>query len=307
VPDVPRETAGPRTAAPPFVVSLLPKEIIVSNTSETLVLAPGGKTGRRVVARLRTRGVAVRAASRTSGTPFDWADPDTWADAVTGVDAAYMVYSPDIAYPGAAERIGAFTELAVRSGVRRLVLLSGRGEREAERAERIVQDLAEGTGAAWTVVRASWFSQNFSEGFLLDAVLGGVVAMPAGEVPEPFVDVDDIADVVVAALTDDRHAGRLYEVTGPRLLTFADAAREIGAATGREIRYQPVTMARYRSAAVDAGLPPDSADLLIGLFTETLDGHNAYLTDGVREALGRAPRDFADYAEVTARTGIWHP
>ncbi len=270
---------------------------------ETLVLMPNGKTGQRVVPRLRARGVAVRGASRTTSPPFDWDAPDTWADAVAGVDAAYLVYSPDIAFPGAAASIGDFTELAVRSGVRRLVLLSGRGEREAERAERIVQD----SGVDWTVVRASWFSQNFSEGFLLDAVHEGVVAMPAGEVPEPFVDVEDIADVVVAALTDDRHAGRLYEVTGPRLLTFADATREIGAATGRELRYEPVTMAQYHEGAVAAGLPVESADLLIGLFTETLDGHNAVVTDGVREALDRAPRDFADYVEATARTGIWHP
>jgi uncharacterized protein YbjT (DUF2867 family) len=271
-------------------------------TKETLVLAPGGKTGRRVVPRLTDRGVAVRAASRTTGPPFDWSAPDTWTDAVTGVDAVYVVYSPDIAFPGAADSIAAFTELAVRHGVRRLVLLSGRGEHEAERAEKMVRD----SGADWTVVRASWFSQNFSEGFLLDPVLGGVVAMPAGDVPEPFVDVEDIADVVVAALTDDRHAGRLYEVTGPRLLTFADAAREIGAAIGREVRYEPVTMARYREAVVEAGVPAESADLLIGLFTETLDGHNACVTDGVREALGRAPRDFADYAEATARTGVWN-
>jgi uncharacterized protein YbjT (DUF2867 family) len=272
-------------------------------TGETLVLAPGGKTGKRVVSRLRARGVTVRGASRTTSPPFDWDDQDTWEDVVAGVDAAYVVHSPDIAFPGAAASIAAFTELAVRSGVRRLVLLSGRGEREAERAERVVQD----SGVDWTVVRASWFSQNFSEGFLLDAVLDGVVAMPAGDVPEPFVDVEDIADVVVAALTDDRHAGRLYEVTGPRLLTFADATREIGAAVGREVRYEPVTMEQYRDGAVAAGLPAGSADLLVGLFTETLDGHNAAVTDGVREALGRAPRDFADYAEATARTGIWHP
>lgn len=272
-------------------------------TKQTLVLLPRGRTGKRVVPRLRARGVAVRALSRTTSPSFDWAAPDTWEDAVAGVDTAYVAYSPDIAYPGAAARIDTFTELAVRRGVRRLVLLSGRGEHEAERAERIVQD----SGADWTVVRASWFNQNFSEGFLLNAVLGGVVAMPAGDVPEPFVDVEDIADVVVAALTDDRHAGRLYEVTGPRLLTFADAAREIGAATGREVRYQPVSMAGYREAVVEAGVAPTSADLLIGLFTETLDGHNAYLTDGVREALGRAPRDFADYAEATARTGAWNP
>ncbi|GAB3439512.1 NAD(P)H-binding protein [Actinophytocola sediminis] len=272
-------------------------------TPEILVLQPNGKTGRRIVPRLRVRDFAVRGASRTSTPPFDWGAPNTWHSALAGADAAYVVYSPDIAFPGAADTIAEFTELAVRTGVRRLVLLSGRGEHEAERSERILRD----SGADWTIVRASWFTQNFSEGFLLDAVLGGVIAMPAGEVPEAFVDVDDIADVVVAALSDDRHIGKLYEVTGPRLLTFADAAREIAEATGRDIQYLPVTMAQYREGAIEHGLPPEYADLLIGLFTETLDGNNAYLTTGISDALDRPPREFTDYVKATATTGVWTP
>lgn len=272
-------------------------------TREILVLQPNGRTGRRIVPRLLAHDVSVRGASRSSTPPFDWGQPRTWHAALAGADAAYVVYSPDIAFPGAADSIGSFTDMAVRCGVRRLVLLSGRGEHEAERAERLLRD----SGADWTIVRAAWFTQNFSEGFLLDAVLGGVIAMPAGDVPEPFVDVDDIADVVVAALTDDRHVGRLYEVTGPRLLTFADTAREIAEATGREIRYLPVTMDQYREAAVAGGVPAAAAELLIGLFTETLDGRNARLTDGVAEALGRAPRDFADYVKSIAQTEVWQP
>lgn len=272
-------------------------------TREILVLQPNGRTGRRIVPRLLAHDVAVRGASRTTTPPFDWREPRTWHAALAGADAAYVVYSPDIAFPGAADAIGAFTELAVRCGVGRLVLLSGRGEHEAERAEDLLRD----SGADWTIVRAAWFTQNFSEGFLLDAVLSGVIAMPAGDIPEPFVDVDDIADVVVAALTDDRHTGQLYEVTGPRLLTFADTALEIARATGRDVRYLPVTMDAYREGAVAAGVPPASADLLIGLFTETLDGHNARLTDGIERALGRAPRDFSDYVKATAQTDVWTP
>jgi uncharacterized protein YbjT (DUF2867 family) len=270
-------------------------------TREILVLQPNGKTGRRVVPRLRAHDVSVRGASRGSTPPFDWDAPDTWPTTLAGADAAFIVYFPDIAFPGAAERIGSFIELAVRSGVDRLVLLSGRGEHEAEKCEDILRE----SGADWTIVRSAWFTQNYSEGFLVDAVLSGVIAMPAGDVAEPFVDVDDIADVVVAALTDDRHIGKLYEVTGPRLLTFADTAREISEATGREIVYVPVTMEQYRDGAIEHGVPPDYADLLIGLFTETLDGRNARLCDGVREALGRSPRDFGDFVKTTAPTGVW--
>ncbi len=87
--------------------------------------------------------------------------------------------------------------------------------------------------------------QNFTEGYLLDPVREGVIALPAGDVAEPFVDVDDIADVAVAALTEDGHTGRLYELTGPRLLTFAEVAAELSKATGRDIVYVPLGIEEY--------------------------------------------------------------
>ena len=162
-------------------------------------------------------------------------------------------------------------------------------------------------GAEWTVVRASWFMQNFSESFFLEPVLAGEVALPVGAVREPFVDVDDIADVAVAALTEDGHAGQVYELTGPRLLTFAEAVDEIGRASGQELRYVPISIDEYASAAAEQGEPADVVELMRYLFTEVLDGRNAYLADGVQRALGREPRDFADYARDAAATGVWNP
>jgi uncharacterized protein YbjT (DUF2867 family) len=215
--------------------------------------------------------------------------------------SVYVTYYPDLAFPGAAAAIRSFAELAVRSGVRRLVLLSGRGEEEAAVSERAVRE----SGAEWTILRASWFDQNFSEHFLLEPVLGGEVALPAGSVAEPFVDADDIADVAVAALTDDRHVGRLYELTGPRLLTFGEATARIAEAIGREVRYVPVSPEQYESALVDHDVPADYAKSLTELFTRVLDGRNAHLGDGVQRALGREPRDFADYVRNTAATGVW--
>jgi uncharacterized protein YbjT (DUF2867 family) len=266
-----------------------------------LVLGGTGKTGRRVATRLTERGIPVRIGSR-SGTPaFDWNDDSTWAATLDGARAAYVVYYPDLALPGAAETVGALAREAVERGVEHLVLLSGRGEEGARRGEQAVQ----AAGAAWTIVRASWFSQNFSEDHLVEPVRSGELALPAGDVAEPFVDVDDIADVVVAALTEPRHIGQVYEVTGPRLLTFADVAAEISAATGRTVRYVPVTSAEYAAAALAHGVPVDVVDALTMLFTEVLDGRNASLCDGIERALGRPPRDFGDYARATARTGVW--
>ena len=276
----------------------------------TLVVGGTGKTGRRVVERLRSRGMAVRVGSRSGEVPFDWEDRGTWASALREVGSAYVTYYPDVAVPGAADTIGSFAELAVESGVRRLVLLTGRGEEEAQRAEQTLQESCARVGAKasaeWTVVRASWFNQNFSEGFFLEPILAGEVALPADEMPEPFVDADDIADVAVAALTEDGHANRVYEVTGPRLLTFAEAIEEIGRACRRELRYVPISTEAFASALAEQGVPDDLTGLLRYLFTEVLDGRNAHLTDGVRRALGREPRDFADYARDVAATGVWN-
>jgi uncharacterized protein YbjT (DUF2867 family) len=267
----------------------------------TLVLGGTGKTGSRVVERLRARGLPVRVGSRSGQPPFDWENQATWAPALDGVRRIYVAYYPDTAVPGAAETVGSFADLAVRSGVSRLVLLSGRGEAEAEQAEQAVRD----TGAELTVVRSAWFAQNFSEGAFADYVMAGEIALPAGDTPEPFVDVDDIADVAVAALTDDRHIGEQYELTGPRSLTFAQAVEEMSRATGREIRYAPISISEFAAAAAEQGVPGVYIDLLTYLFGEVLDGRNAHLADGVQRALGREPKDFADFARDAAAAGAW--
>lgn len=270
-------------------------------TRTTLVLGGTGKTGRRVAERLWNRGLPVRLGSRSGAPRFDWTAPETWPACLQQVRAVYISYYPDLAAPGAIEAIGAFTALAVASGASRLVLLSGRGEPEAQRCEQLVKD----SGAEWTLVRASWFNQNFSESYLLEPILAGEVALPAGAVGEPFVDADDIADVAAEALTEDGHAGQLYELTGPRLWTFADAVAEIARVARRDIRYVQVPMEAYAAALEQAQLPPAFVTLIRYLFTEVLDGRNASVADGVIRALGRPPRDFTDYVHDTAATGIW--
>ncbi|HLL67309.1 MAG TPA: NmrA family NAD(P)-binding protein [Micromonosporaceae bacterium] len=267
----------------------------------TLVLGGTGKTGRRVAERLRARALPTRVGSRAGAPPFDWTDPATWTPALRGAGSVYLAYQPDLAVPSAVDTIRAFAEQAVRQGCGRVVLLSGRGEESAQACEQVVRDC----GAQWTILRASWFCQNFSEGYLRDSVCAGEVILPAGDVGEPFVDADDIADVAVAALTDDRHVGRVYEVTGPRLLTFAEAVAEIAKASGRDVRYTRVTVAEYAAALAAFDVPADYQWLLNYLFTTVLDGRNASLGDGVRQALGRDPRDFTDYARDADAAGAW--
>ena len=266
-----------------------------------LVLGGTGKTGRRIAAGLEAKGVPVRIGSRAAMPSFDWNNEAGWDACLQDVEAAYISYAPDLAMPGATDSIQAFVDRAKRHSVRRLVLLSGRGEAEAQTCERIVQD----SGLEWTVVRASWFFQNFSEGAFVDMVHAGRITLPAGDTPEPFVDVDDIADVAIAALSEPGHAGEIYEVTGPRLMTFADVASELSQATGRTIDYVQVPHDAFVDAARDSGAPRDVIWMLDYLFSTVLDGRNAYLTDGVQRALGREPKDFADYAREVAAAGSW--
>ncbi|WP_167138498.1 NmrA family transcriptional regulator [Diaminobutyricimonas sp. TR449] len=266
-----------------------------------LVLGGTGRTGQRIVNRLHARGIPTRIGSRSAVQPFDWDDPSTWDAALTGVSAAYVCYSPDLAFPGVSEMIADFAQHARRRDVRRLVILSGRGEEGALASEQAIQQATD----EWTVVRSSWFAQNFSEHFLLGPVLRGRLLLPAGTVREPFVDLDDLADVATTALVDDGHAGRVYELTGPRLLSLADVADELSRATGRSIEYVPSTPAEFVADVAADGIPSEEAAPLAELFESILDGRNESLTGDLEAALGRPATDFAEYARRAAASGVW--
>ena len=266
-----------------------------------LVLGGTGKTGRRIAALLEARGVPTRIGSRSAVPAFDWDNEATWDACLAGAGAVYINYAPDLAMPGATDAIRAFVDRAKGHAVNRLVLLSGRGEEEAQACERIVQH----SGIDWTIVRSSWFNQNFSEGAFVDMVRAGRITLPAVETPEPFVDLDDIAEVAAAALTEPGHVGEIYEVTGPRLLTLAEVAAEISAASGREIAFDPVPHGAFIAELAASGAPDDVVWMLDYLFATVLDGRNARVTDGVQRALGRPPKDFSEYAREIAATGAW--
>jgi uncharacterized protein YbjT (DUF2867 family) len=266
-----------------------------------LIIGATGKTGRRVAGRLAALGLPTRPASRSSAVRFDWTDRGTWAPALEGVGAVYITYQPDLIDPRSADDMRVFVDTARAVGATKLVLLSGRGEPEAQRCEEIVLH----SGIASTVLRCSWFAQNFSESFLADAVGEGVVVLPVSAVGEPFIDADDIADAAAMVLTDSGHDGKVYELTGPRLLTFAEATAEIATAVGREIDYVTVSLDDYRTGMVEAGVPNDYADMVVSLFGTLFDGRNESTTDGLRVLLGREPRDFAEFVKSSAADGAW--
>ncbi len=265
-----------------------------------LVIGATGKTGSRVAAKLEAKGLPVRRGSRNSETAFDWDNAATWAPALDGVDKAYVTYFPDLAFPGAVEKLEAFTVEAKKSGLKHIVLLSGRGEHFASLGEEVVRN----SGLPFTIVRAAWFAQNFSEGYLRDPILDGVLPMPGGDIQEPIIDIDDIADVVVASLTEEGHLGQRYEVTGPRLMTFAEMAGVLSDALRRDVQHIPISFEDFHANVAAAG-DDFVADVFTQIARETLDGRNAYVADGVERALGRKPRDFAQFAQTAIAVGAW--
>ncbi|MFD3686558.1 NAD(P)H-binding protein [Nocardiopsis sp. NPDC058631] len=273
----------------------------------TLVLGATGKTGRRVAARLRLRGTQVRTASRSSPTRFDWADPDGWDPVLRGVTTAYVV-PPSVPGP-----VHEFVARAEAAGVRRLVLLSGHGadtwgDSVFGLDMRSAEDAVRGSALEWTVLRPSNFDQNFDEDFFHAPLVAGELALPAGAVPEPFIDLEDVADAAAAVLTEPgRHAGRIYELTGPRALTFAEAVELISRASGLPIAYKQVSPAEYAAALVEEGWGEDDARHVADMFVLMERGVLAETTDGVSTVLGRAPRTFEDYVVRAAAAGAWRP
>ena len=265
-----------------------------------LVIGATGKTGSRVAARLEAMNLTVRHGTRRAPIPFDWEAPETWAPVLEGVEKAYVTYFPDLAFPDAVEKVAAFCEVAKASGLKHIVLLSGRGEHNARLGEEVVRN----SGIDFTLVRSSWFAQNFGEGYLRDPILAGVLPMPGGMIKEPIIDIDDIADVVVAALTEDGHKGELYEVTGPRLMSFAEMAETLSEAIGRPIKHLPISFEDFHANVAASG-GEFVADVFTAIARETLDGRNAVVCDGVERALGRPARDFAEYAKAAAWAGKW--
>lgn len=269
--------------------------------SPILIIGKNAKTGQRVDQRLQTLGYATRAVSRSTSPEFDWEDSDTWRAAMEGTESAYVTFYPDLAIPTAEQSIRDFIELAKVCGLQHVVLLSGRGESGAQRAEAAL----EASGLDWNVVRANWFMQNFSEHFMIEGILNGNLVLPATQTVEPFIDVDDIADVAVAALTRPELRNRLFEVSGPRALTFEQCAAEISAVVGYSVNYTQIPIDNFIQVLRDQGQTDEVLWLMRELFTVVFDGRNSSLTFGVEDALGRPATDFSEYVRKVMATGAW--
>ena len=271
--------------------------------SNILVIGGTGKTGRKVVERLRDLGQNVSIGSRNANPSFDWENSSNWEKVLKGIDKVYITFQPDLAVPGALKAIETLTHKMKISGVKKVVLLSGKGEKEAELCEQVIIH----SGIDYSIVRASWFMQNFSESFFLDPIVSGHVALPNANAKVPYVSTDDIAEVATEVLLDDQHNGQIYELTGPRLLTFREVVKEISIATGRDIQFTPISLPAYSDIMRELQVPEDFIWLINYLFTEVLGAQgNDIITSDVEKVLGRKPVDFSDFIRETAKTGVWN-
>jgi uncharacterized protein YbjT (DUF2867 family) len=267
-----------------------------------LVIGGTGKTGHRVAKGLTALGHNVTIGSRKGNPAFDWEDHSTFGPALKGMDRAYIVYYPDLAVPGAREAITRLTETALKEGLEKVVLLSGKGEKEAEACEEIVAN----SGLNYTLVRASWFNQNFSEGAFLDFVLAGQVALPMPDAKIPFVDAHDIAAVVTKVLVDDAYNGETIVVTGPEKLSFKQVVEIMDRAMDYRIDYTPISIEDFKAGMKAAGLPDSYVWLFGYLFEEVLGNpDNQELSNDVERLLGRKATSFEAFVRRTMATGIW--
>lgn len=268
-----------------------------------LVIGGTGKTGRKVVEQLKNQGQKVRIGSRSATPSFDWHDPSGWSAALDGIDKVYITYQPDLAVPGALEAIEELVKQSKNAGIKKLVLLSGKGEKEAELCEQVVIH----SGIEYTILRCSWFSQNFSESFFLDPIVSGQIALPKPEAQVPYVDTNDIADVAVNVLLKDDHNGKILQLTGPQVLTFPEVVNEIAEATGRQLQFIPISLEQYVSMLRQHNVPEDYVWLIDYLFSNVLDAEgNNMVTNDIEKVLGKKARDFRTYVRETAATGVWN-
>ncbi|MFB6723554.1 NAD(P)H-binding protein [Kribbella sp. NPDC056345] len=280
----------------------------MTNNNEILILGGKGKTGRRVAAQLDNRQIPYRLASRSSALRFDWYDESTWSPTIAGADTAYL--APPVGPSGLAAA-GRFVQQAADEGLRRIVLLSGRGVGSPGREFAVyegqlgLEHAVQASGADWTIIQPAWFAQGFSEDFLRYDVLAGEIRLSAGDGGEAWIDTNDVGDVMTAALLDQAYTGATIAVSGPRVLTMAEVAAELTTATGRPIKYVDLDPEQHIAELIEQGQTPEDSEAVRDLFAVIRNHRSEYVSDGVQQVLGREPRDFTDWARETATTGIW--
>lgn len=262
---------------------------------------------------LQQAGVSVKAATRNPAqyagsagvTPveFDLEQSETFEPALAGVDRVFAIAKSGDAQPQA--KLNPLIDAARSAGVRHVALLTARGvEMSEDIGLRKVERHLMASGLAYTILRPTWYMQNFSVGFIRPMIAQtGAIFLAAGDGKTSFIHTDDIAAVAAAALTRPGHEGQEYTLTGGRALSYGEAADIISAASGRPIGYVPISSDQMRQSLIGGGWPPESADFMTGLFYPVQQGWAAGVSPDVALVLGRQPITFEQFAAENA--AVW--
>lgn len=268
--------------------------------SPILLIGGTGKVGRRLESALRRRGHRVRIASRRAGdVEFDWAEPETYDRAVAGVEAMFIIG------PGSATDwsplLRDLLARAAEAGVHRAVLLSARGVEfhPGGAVDRAEHALREGP-VPWVILRPSHFAQNFTEAMFVP--VDGMVRAPVGDGAEPFVDVEDVAEVAASLLTDPSFEHEVVEISGPEAVDFSSAVSHLGEAAGRRFAFVDEPPDQHVERLRAAGTPEGYIAWRMAMLGGIRSGDDAYLSDGVRRVLGRPAISFPEWATREAGT-----
>ncbi len=272
-----------------------------------LVTGATGKVGSEILKQLIAKGADVRAGfhhpekANVTGAEvvaFDYSNPATVEAALVGVNKLFLM-SPG----NNAEQENRVTDLAKKAGVKHIVKLSAAGVEANDNSPlRIAEKHIEASGVAYTFLRPSWFSQNFSTG-QLENIRAGEIRIPAGEGKTGFVDTRDIAAVAVAAFTEEGHANKAYIITGEKALDHFEVAAILSEAIGKEVRYEPITDEEFRAITTAQHWPQEIAETMSMLYGLVRNGWTSIVTNTVTEVLGRQPISFEQYAADHAE--IW--
>ena len=272
-----------------------------------LVTGGTGTTGRRLSARLAALGLPYRAATRSpkaeNDIRFDWADDTTWDAALKDVGRVYLVAPTGV--PDPLPMMIPLMEFAIRSGVKRFVLLSASSlEPDGPMMGRVHAWLRD-RAPEWVVLRPSWFMQNFSERQHLESIRDeGAIYTATENGRVGFIDAEDIAAVAAKALSQSEFASGDIVLTGPAALSYDDVARTLSDILDRPVRHRRLSVAGLAARHVAFGLPEAYAETLASMDASIAAGCENRVTDAVARLAGRPANALADF--VAANAEVWH-
>lgn len=269
-------------------------------STQILVIGGKGKTGRLVTQELATIGVRAKVTTRSPSShndvAFDWEDHRTADAAFDGVDAVYIVAPTNNSDHGTI--VPPVLDIARKRGVRRFVLLSASSLEAGGPMMGQIHSYLRDEAPEWTVLRPTWFMQNFSEQQHLETIRHeNAIYSATGKGRVGFIDAADIARAAVSALLAETSWNRDFILTGPETLSYTDFAEKISDVIGRTIKHINLTTPELAERYARAGLDEAYASILAKMDERISEGSEDRLSNGVFALTGRSPNTAAEFAE----------